>query len=214
MQSLHARIESVNVGRPRTVPFRGKLIRTAIWKYPVNGSIRAEGVNVTGDDQADRRVHGGDDKAIYAYAAEDYVWWRQELGREMEPGTFGDNLTTAGLEITHAVVGERWRTGTALLQVAAPRIPCFKLGIKMGNKSFPRRFSIANRPGAYLRIIETGEIAAGSLIERIDVPQHGLTVGDIARIYYEENERARELLRAPELPAAWAQWARARMIHS
>ncbi|MEA2507659.1 MAG: hypothetical protein QOH48_2277 [Actinomycetota bacterium] len=205
---LTGRIESVNVGRPRTVQFRGKPVTTAIWKSPVPGPVRAEGVNLTADDQADRTVHGGEDKALYAYASEDYRWWGEQLGTELGPGTFGDNLTTAGLNLTQAVVGERWRAGTAVFQVAQPRIPCFKLGIRMGDAGFPRRFSIANRPGAYLRIIEPGEVSAGAPIQRLDVPNHGVTVGDIAHIYYAEHARAGELLLAPQLPGSWVRWAR------
>jgi MOSC domain-containing protein YiiM len=174
----------------------------------VAGRLRIEGVNVAGDDQADRRVHGGRDKAIYAYASEDYAWWALELEREMTPGTFGDNLTTSGVDVTNAVVGERWRAGTALLEVCQPRTPCFKLGLRMGTQRFPRRFSIAERPGAYLRIIEPGEVWAGAPIERSAIPEHGLTVRDIAHTHYSEQERAGELLRAPEMADSWVRWAR------
>jgi MOSC domain-containing protein YiiM len=204
------RIVSVNVGRPRSISFQGELVTTSIWKSPVAGKLRVEGVNVEGDDQADRTVHGGIDKAVYAYATEDYSWWSFELQRELGPGTFGDNITTSGMDITKAVVGERWRAGTTLLEVAQPRMPCFKLGIRMGDRSFPRRFSQARRPGTYLRIIEPGEVGAGDPIVRVSTPDHGLSVGDIAYIYYADPARAGELLVAPELPRAWRQWAQSR----
>jgi MOSC domain-containing protein YiiM len=204
------RIVSVNVGRPTSIPFEGQLISTSIWKSPVAGRLMVEGVNVEGDDQADRTVHGGVDKAVYAYAKEDYSWWSLELDRELGPGTFGDNITTSGMDITNAVVGERWRAGTTLLEVAQPRMPCFKLGIRMGDRAFPQRFSLARRPGTYLRIIEPGEVGAGDPIVRVSTPDHGLSVGDIAYIYYADQARASELLLAPELPQAWKQWARRR----
>jgi MOSC domain-containing protein YiiM len=175
------RIVSVNVGTPRPVSFRGKEIMTSIFKEPVAGRVVVAGINLEGDDQADRKVHGGVDKAVYAYAAEDYAWWARELDRELPPGMFGDNVTTSGIDVSGGVIGERWRVGTSLLEVAQPRIPCFKLGIRMGTQTFPRRFSQARRPGAYLRIVEAGEAGAGDQIEPIGKPEHGLTVRDVAR---------------------------------
>ena len=117
---------SVNVGRPREIEWLGKRGTTAIWKAPVEGRVPVAGVNLAGDDQADRRFHGGPDKAVYAYAGEDYDWWSRELDRPLEPGTFGENLTLQGLDVTAAVVGERWAIGSALLEVAQPRTPCWK----------------------------------------------------------------------------------------
>jgi MOSC domain-containing protein YiiM len=193
------------------VSFRGKDVATSIFKQPVKGKVTIAGINVEGDDQADREVHGGVHKAVYAYAAEDYAWWAQELDREMTPGTFGDNITTSGIDVSRAVIGERWRVGTALLEVAQPRIPCFKLGIRMGTQTFPRRFSQARRPGAYLRIIDAGVAGAGDAIETLGKPAHGLTVQDVAHIYYAEPERAAELLEASELPDSWTDWARHRL---
>src|SRR5919205_1072755 len=122
-----ARVISVNVGTPREVDTGRRIVRTAIWKHPVEGRVPVRGVNLAGDDQADRSVHGGPDKAVYAYAAEDTEWWERELGRQLGPGTFGENLTVRGLDVTGALIGERWRIGTALLEVTAPRIPCWKL---------------------------------------------------------------------------------------
>ena len=131
-------------------------VSTAIWKAPVEGRIAVRGVNLDGDDQADRSVHGGPDKAVYAYSIEDTRAWEAELGRELEPAAFGENLTTEGLDVSGAVLGERWRIGTTLLEVAQPRLPCFKLALRMNEPSFVKRFAQASRPGAYLRIIEEG----------------------------------------------------------
>lgn len=200
-------VVSVNVGTVREVEFAGRLVRTGIWKTPVAGRLPVRGVNLEGDDQADRKVHGGPDKAVYAYAAEDYAHWEEGLGMEMAPGTFGDNLTTVGIDLNRALVGERWRVGTALLEVAQPRIPCYKLGIRMGAPEFPHAFSLAARWGAYLRIVEEGEIGAGDPIELVSRPDHGVTAALVAEIYYDDHKRAGELLAAPELPVDWRDWA-------
>lgn len=205
-----ALLESVNVGAPRIVEWRGDLVTTGIWKLPVSGRVRVEGVNVAGDDQADRTVHGGGDKAVYAYAREDYDWWAGELGREMEPGTFGDNLTVHGIAVSGALLGERWHIGSVLLEVCQPRIPCYKLGIRMNDPGFLRRFTKARRPGAYLRIISPGELAAGDRIEIVHRPDHDLSVRDVADIYVGNRDQADRLLGIPELPESWRQWARDR----
>ena len=200
-------VVSVNVGVPRTVRWRGREVRTAIWKEPVAGRVAVRGVNVAGDEQGDRVHHGGPDKAIYAYAAEDLGWWAGELDRDLGPGAFGENLTLSGMEVSGAVVGERWRVGTVLVEVAQPRIPCFKLGIKLGDQRFVRRFAAAGRPGAYLRIVAAGEVAAGDPVALLSRPAHGITVGDVARAYHGDRAGAPRLLAAPELPATWRQWA-------
>lgn len=118
-------------------------------------------MNFIGDDQADRTVHGGVDKAVYSYAREDYEFWREHEGLETAPGLFGENLTLEGIDLSSARVGERWRVGSALLEVTQPRLPCFKLGIRMGDNHFPKRFQRVSRMGAYLRIIEEGDVGAG-----------------------------------------------------
>ena len=203
-------IESINVGAVRTVEWRGQRVTTGIWKAPVSGRIAVQGVNVVGDDQADRTVHGGIDKAVYAYAREDYDYWAQQLGYTLEPGTFGENLTVRGLAVTGALVGECWRIGSVLLEVSQPRLPCYKLGIRMNDVGFLRRFANAGRPGADLRILESGELRAGYTVEVVHRPEHGLTVSDVAHIYLCERRRASRLLEAPELPTSWHDWARER----
>src|SRR4051795_12632757 len=124
------RLLSVNVGRPRAVATGRRTVSTAIWKHAVEGRVGVRGVNLDGDDQADRTVHGGPDKAVYAYAREDADWWEAELGRAIEAGGFGENLTTEGLSLTDALIGERWAVGTTVLEVCQPRFPCFKLGLR------------------------------------------------------------------------------------
>jgi MOSC domain-containing protein YiiM len=182
-------------------------VRTAIWKDPVPGRVRVRATNVDGDEQGNPEVHGGVDQALYAYAAEDYEWWGGELGRALGPGTFGDNLTVRGIDVSGAVVGERWRAGGTLLEVTAPRTPCYKLGIRMGSQAFPRRFAAARRPGAYLRVLAEGELGAGDPAEVVHRPGHGLTVAEVSRIYHDDHAGAPRLLQAPELSGTWKQWA-------
>ena len=200
-------VESVNVGRPRVVVDRGRTVTTAIWKSPVEGPVEVRGVNLDGDDQADRSVHGGPDKAIYAYAAEDYEWWSRELGEDLGPGTFGDNLTTRGVDLAAATIGERWRVGSTVLEVSQPRMPCYKLGIRMGSPRFPRRFALARRPGTYLRIVAEGTVQRGERLEILDLPEHGVRVIDVFDVYYGDHASAGLLLRAPQLSESWREWA-------
>jgi MOSC domain-containing protein YiiM len=200
-------VVSVNVGTPREVGYRGTTVRTAIWKDPVPGRVRVGGHRVGGDEQGNPEVHGGPDKAVYAYAAEDYEWWGAELGQELGPGTFGDNLTLRGIDVSHALVGERWRVGETLLEVAQPRIPCFKLGIRMGSQRFPARFAAAGRPGAYLRIVTEGEVGAGDPAEVVHRPGHDLSVAEVSRIYHDDHAGAGRLLQVPELARTWRPWA-------
>src|SRR5262245_45385221 len=192
---------------PRTVVHKGRAVTTAIWKHPVTGRVAVRGVNLDGDDQADRSVHGGVDKAVYAYAREDYGWWGAELGTGvLDAGTFGENLTVSGVDLNAAELGERWRVGSALLEVSEPRFPCFKLGIRMGDPRFLKRFAVARRPGTYLRIIEEGEIGTGDRIEIVGRPGHGVTIGLFAEAYLGAGSRLVELLAADALSQTWRTW--------
>ncbi len=203
-----SRIISVNVGEPRTVEFRGRTVSTGIYKFPVEGPVRVEGVNLVRDHQADRRVHGGVHKAVYAYASEDYEWWSGQLGRTLPPGMFGDNLTTEGIDVGRSVIGQHWGIGDVVLEVSEPRVPCYKLGVRMEDPEFPALFSAAQRPGTYLRIVEEGSLTAGDRIEIGAAPSHGLTVADIARIHYRDHHEAGRILEASGLSDPWKRWAR------
>ena len=176
----------------------------------INQYLIVEGVNLAGDDQADRRVHGGPDKAVYAYASEDTTWWERELGRPLAPGAFGENLTLQGVEVTAAVIGERWRIGTAELEVCQPRQPCFKLGLKFGDPRMLRRFALAGRPGAYLRIAAEGELGAGDPVEVVHRPEHGVTIGLVADALLRDESLLARASQAPELPVTLAAWMRER----
>jgi MOSC domain-containing protein YiiM len=207
-------VESVNVGRPRAVEWRGQTVMTAIWKAPVAGRVPVRDDRLDGDEQANREAHGGADKALYAYAAQDLDWWVEQLGRELVPGSFGENLTIRGIEVSAAVIGERWRVGETLLEVAQPRIPCFKLGIRMGSQRFPRQFAAAGRPGAYLRVLTEGGVAAGDPAEVVHRPAHGLTVADVSRIYHFDHAASARLPAVPELAESWKQWAGRMVDHA
>ena len=206
-----ARLISVNVGRPRQISVRrGRPLMSAIGKAPAEGRLRVAGVNVEGDDQADRRVHGGPDKAVYAYASEDAAYWSRELARPLGPGAFGENLTTEGLDVSGAVVGERWRIGDVELEVCQPRLPCHKLAVRMGEPRMVKRFAQASRPGAYLRIAREGSLAAGDAIEVLSRPEHGVTVRDVSDAILLDETKLAVAAAAPELPAELADWMRSR----
>jgi MOSC domain-containing protein YiiM len=195
-----ARLVSVNVGRPQPLgPYRGGTVRSAIVKAPVDGRVRVAGVNLAGDDQADRSVHGGPDKAVYAYAAEDTAWWSAHLARPLGPGVFGENLTIEGVDVSNAVIGERWVVGNVELEVCQPRIPCLKLALRFEDPQMVKRFAQAGRPGAYLRILREGDVGAGDPIEVLDRPAHGITIAFVARAIFGDRELRTRALTAPRL---------------
>ena len=201
------RLLSVNVGRIREFEFRGKPARSAIWKTPVDGRVLVHGVNLDGDDQADRDAHGGVDKVVYSYAKEDLVWWEQELGHPLDAGVFGENLTTEGVSVSGALIGERWRIGTTLLEVSEPRVPCWRLGVRMNDQLFLRHFTEAQRPGCYLRIVEAGELGIGDDVHVVGRPDHGVSVQDVFRIFSRDRHESGQLLAVPQLSSAWKAWA-------
>lgn len=207
MGNAQGHVLSVNVGRAREFDYEGQRTASAIWKSPVTGRVAAKGVNLEGDEQADRAVHGGPDKAVYAYAIEDTRWWEGELGRPLEHGQFGENLTTEGMDVTSALVGERWAIGSVLLEVSEPRVPCWRLGVRMDDRRFLRQFTEAGRPGAYLRIVVEGELSAGDEIRVVERPDHDLSIGDIFRIYTRDRDEAERFLSVPAMSAGWKQWA-------
>jgi MOSC domain-containing protein YiiM len=206
-------VEAVNVGRPRTSTIGTVAVTTAIAKSPVTGRVPVRRLGVEGDQQADLSVHGGPDKAVYAYAAEDARWWAEELGVDgLPPGMFGENLTTRGLDVGAALVGELWRIGSTLLQVTQPRIPCYKLGIRFDDPAMPRRFAAAGRPGAYLRVLEEGDVGAGDAISVASRPAHDLSVAAVAAAYHSHDHAlAVRLLDVDDLDDGWRSWARRRV---
>jgi MOSC domain-containing protein YiiM len=205
------RVISVNVGGVRQFEYNQRPAKSAIWKSPVSNRINVRGVNLDGDDQADREVHGGPDKAVYAYAVEDLHWWEELLGQSLEHGQFGENLTTEGFDVNDALVGERWEIGSTVLEVSEPRVPCWRLGVRMNDKMFPGQFTKALRPGPYLRIIVEGDVGAGDEIRVVDRPNHDLTVRDVFRIFSQDRDEVERLLGVPQMSDSWKSWAEDRL---
>lgn len=196
----------MNVGLPRDAVWRGEAVRTAIFKEPVAGRVALRGHNLDGDAQADLRVHGGTDKAVYGYPSEHYAFWREWLGAGALPwGAFGENLTTEGLLEAEAGIGDRFRIGSALLEVSQPRIPCHKLALRHARADLPKHFLASGRSGFYFRVIEPGEIGQGDAIERAATDPHRLSVADVQSLARAKGDR--ELLRrAVEHPALAQVW--------
>lgn len=179
-----ARVCSVNVGQPVEVEWAGRVGRTSIDKRPVSGPVDVLPLGLAGDSVSDVAHHGGRDQAVYAYAREDLDFWVAELGREVPPGQFGENLTTTGIDLQAAIIGTRLRIGTALLEISSTRTPCntFKGHQRVSgydDTHWVKRFTRALRPGAYLRVLEPGVVAAGDGIDVVAVPDHGISVVDL-----------------------------------
>jgi len=205
------RIVSLNVGKPKFVAVAsasGELnsVLTAIFKSPVLGRVSLRGYNLEGDRQADLTVHGGPNKAVYAYASEHYPYWREQLpGTELPYGMFGENLTTEGWDEENVQIGDRFRIGTAVLQVSQPRMPCFKLAIRFNRPDIVKRFWHSGRSGIYFSVAEEGEIGAGDAMERIESAHDSVSVADVVRIYRgdaADPEKVRRVLTLP-LPGGW-----------
>ena len=196
---------SVNVADVREVRRGNVLVKTGIWKLPVAGPVAVRGVNVEGDDQADRSVHGGVHKAVYAYAREDTDWWEAELGTDLPDGVFGENLTLHGVDVSGALIGERWQIGSVLLEVSEPRFPCWKLGVRFGDPRMLKRFAAALRPGAYLRIVDEGLLEAGDSVEVVSRPDHDLTIRAFAHAYLVDRSQLRRLL-IEDVSEDWRDW--------
>lgn len=209
---------SVNVGRPRPSPWKG-LRATGIDKRPVDGpvAVTAPGpkgtgaVGLAGDRVYDVNHHGGTDQAVYAYAREDLDWWEAELGRALANGNFGENLTTAGLDVNGALIGERWRIGRdVILEVSGPRIPCVTFQGWLERDGWIKQFTRAARPGAYLRVIRPGDICAADPVQIVHRPGHDVTVALAFRAMTSEPDLLPRLLAADALPEDDQELARRR----
>ncbi|ROP65438.1 MOSC domain-containing protein [Curtobacterium sp. PhB115] len=175
----------------RLLPDSGTIGVTAIDKRPVDGSVRVRPLGLYADVQADRKHHGGEDQAVYAYADEDAAYFADLLDREIPPGLFGENLRTSGIDVTGAVTGERWQIGaTLLLEVTIPRIPCGTFARRMRIDKWVKRFAEEGRPGAYFRVLKSGPVAAGDPIVVTHRPEHGVTIGEIFAGLTPERARA------------------------
>jgi MOSC domain-containing protein YiiM len=174
------------------VPDR-KPTRTGIDKKPLTGRVAVHPLGLEGDVQVNRKHHGGEGQAVYAYAQADADWWSAELGRELPPGRFGENLRTSGLDLRSALIGERWQIGTALFEVTAWRTPCANFARFWGVPDLVKRFAAHGATGAYLRVLETGEIGAGDAVDVVSRPGHGITVERAFRIAISDRSRLPEL---------------------
>lgn len=204
---------SVNVGLPREVISNGKRVTTGIFKEPVAGRVRLRRLNLEGDRQADLTVHGGADKAVYAYPVEHYDFWRRELpGRDLPWGMFGENFTMEGLLEEAAHIGDRFRIGTAELIVTQPRLPCYKLGVKFGREDMVKRFLASGRTGFYFSVSREGEVGAGDEIEVVSRAENSVTVPAIARLYVTKKygsidmELLQRAIRVAALPENWRRY--------
>ncbi len=217
------RLVSVNVGVPREVQRKGRAVSSAIFKEPVAGRVMLRSLNLEGDRQADLSVHGGPDKAVYAYPAEHYAFWQNELKRELPFGMFGENLTTESL-LEHAVqIGDRFRIGSAELIVTQPRLPCYKLGMKFEADDMVKRFLASGRTGFYFSVAREGELGSGDRIELIARDANRAAVSDITRLYVTKRytdsdlETLRRAVRMDALPENWKEHFQERLeraLHS
>jgi MOSC domain-containing protein YiiM len=206
---------SISVGLPREVEWRGKTVRTSIFKAPTSSRVRVGQLNLEGDQQSDLSVHGGLDKAVNAYPSEHYAFWRTELpGIDLPWGAFGENFTTEGLLEDAVHVGDRLRAGSAEFVVTQPRLPCFKLGIRFGRPDMVKRFQHSGRTGFYLAVLHKGEVAAGDSLEFVAHDENGVTVADIVNLYATDAANQDALRRVSELPAlpeGWRDYFRKRL---
>ena len=209
------KLVAISVGGPREVQWRGKSVLTSIFKTPVSGRVQVKSENLEGDEQSDLAVHGGAQKAVYAYPAEHYDFWRRELPNEELPwGAFGENLTIEGLLEDDVWIGDRYRIGTAELVVTQPRMPCYKLAIRFGQIEIVKRFLDSRRSGFYFSVGQEGDLGAGDSIERLSRDQRRLTVTDVVNLYAADSVNQSLLGTAsdhPSLPAAWRQYFRKRL---
>ena len=181
--------------------------QTGIDKRPIFGPVRFENEQVHGDVIGDKNAHGGYDQAVYAYAREDADWWEQEIALTIDNGRFGENLTTQGVDVSEAVIGERWKIGSVILEVSQPRIPCRSFAGFWKRPTLIKEFMAAGRPGTYLRIIQEGEITAGDAIEIIHLPSHGITIADVYAAKNGERSKAEEISHVQELSTEYQEWA-------
>jgi MOSC domain-containing protein YiiM len=198
---------SVNLGLPRTVTWKGRTVKTGIFKTPTNGRVRVETLNLDGDRQADLSVHGGPDKAIYVYPSEHYDYWRGEFpDMELPWGMFGENFTTTGLLEGAVNGGDTFRIGSAVAMVTQPRVPCYKLAAKFGREDIVKRFLASGRSGFYLKVVQEGEVGAGDAIELMSRDGHAVTVADVATLYRDGSDQVSLLRRAVQVEALPENW--------
>ncbi|QCK14197.1 MOSC domain-containing protein [Mangrovivirga cuniculi] len=200
-------LKSIFVGKPKEVMYNGKIISTGIFKNEISGAVKVNKYNLEGDKQADLTVHGGENKAVYAYPVEHYEFWKKiRPDLQFEPGVFGENLSVSGLFEGEVNVGDQYKIGTAVLSVTTPRLPCFKLGIRMNDTKIIKDFMDAERSGFYFKVIKEGVINPGDKIELIHQDSYGLTICDLVKLHTTEKTNSELLLKAIEAPELQDDW--------
>lgn len=211
------KVISVNVGLPREITWKGRIVSTGIFKEPVAGRVAVRRLNLDGDRQADLTVHGGPDKAVYVYPSEYYQYWREQFpDMDLPWGMFGENLTVQGIVDARVFIGDQFRVGSALLEVRQPRLPCYKLGIKFQRDDILKRFLKSELTGFYFAVREEGEVAAGDTISLVSREAHGVSVTDITRLNSIEKRNQEKLRRAiavRSLPEDWREYFSERLQH-
>lgn len=203
------KVQSINIASiVHEGDWTGSEGKTGIDKRSVTGAITFAQEHVANDVIVDRQAHGGYDQAVYAYAREDADWWENGIGASIENGRFGENLTTLGIDVNAAVIGEQWEIGSVILEVSQPRIPCRVFAGFWQRPTLIKEFMAAGKPGTYLRIIQEGEISAGDEIKVIKVPDHGVTIADIYAAKNGERSKVREIAQVQELSAKYQEWAK------
>jgi len=205
---MSARVLSINI---TSVVHQGEWTgsegRTGIDKRSVTGPIEFKNNGVSGDRVIDTNVHGGYEQAVYAYAREDAKWWEKEIGEEIPAGHFGENLTTEGIDVNAALIGERWKIGSVILEVSQPRIPCRVFAGFWKRTTLIKDFTKAARPGTYFRIIQEGSAQAGDAIEVIFKPEHSITISDLFAAKSGERSKINEIKEVPQLSAEFKEWS-------
>ncbi|GAX45928.1 MOSC domain-containing protein [Tolypothrix sp. NIES-4075] len=206
-KKLKMKLISVNVGLPREVTWKGKPVRTGIFKEPINSRVMVRELNLDGDRQADLTVHGGVDKAVYVYPFEHYDYWRSELpDTELTFGIFGENFTVTGFKEEEINIGDRFKIGNVELMVTQPRLPCYKLGIRFGRSDMVKRFLASRRTGFYFRVLQEGEVEVGDTLELMSRDDNNITVANIIQLYVREQNNPELLHQAAQLetlPESW-----------
>jgi len=197
---------SVNVGRPTDLSVGGRSVPSGIFKAPVHGSVRVRTLNLDGDGQADLTVHGGPDKAVYLYPSEHYPFWQQELGRQLEWGSLGENLTTAGITEENVYAGDQLQIGGVVLQVTQPRLPCFKLAAKFERDDIIEKFLNSRKTGFYTRVMHEGSLQAGDSILLLQRDPAQLSVQELAGLYFNKQAPRAEIERALSVTALSKSW--------
>src|ERR1700739_625456 len=200
---------SVNVGLPREVEWKGRIVRSAIWKNPVEGRCRIRRLNLDGDGQADLAGHGGENRAVFVYQIESYRHWQEQLNRsDFIHGQFGENFTITGLPDDAVCIGDRFQIGSAMFEVSQPRVTCYRVGIRMNEPRMPALLTSSGRPGFYFRVLREGEVGAGDEIVKVGEAKEQMTVAEINALLYSPNHPRDRLERALQIEALSPGWRR------